>query len=190
MIRLSPRPFLAAALAVATLASPAMAADWTVDPAKSTIGFAGTQSGTSFNGTFGAWTAEIAFDPAKPEAGHAVVTIDVSSAATGDGQKDASLPESDWFDAAKFPKAVFEAKSFRPKGGDDYEAVGTLTIRDTTRDVVLPMKIDINGDTAHATGSLKLIRTDYGVGQGSWANGEFVALDVAVSVDVTATRKN
>ncbi|MQT15556.1 YceI family protein [Segnochrobactrum spirostomi] len=186
------RPVLlatAALLAAAPFAA-ASAAEWVVDPAKSTLAFSATQTGNAFEGKFGKWSGTIDFDPANPAAGHAAITIDVASAATGDTQKDEALPQPDWFDASKFPNAVFEVKSFKAKGGDEYDAVGTLTIRDKSRDLVLPVKIDISGDTAHATGSVKLVRTDYGVGQGSWSDGQYVGLDVEVKIDVTATRKN
>lgn len=170
-------------------AAPLHAADWRVDPAKSTLGFTGSQSGQSFDGRFSRWDATISFDPAHPESGHARVVIDMASAATGDRQRDAALPESDWFDIKAFPQAVFEATSFRPRGGNAYDAVGSLTIRGIRKDVVLPFTLDIAGDAAHAQGRLPLLRTDYGVGQGDWSNGQWVGLDVAVTVDLTAVRQ-
>ena len=48
---------------------------------------------------------------------------------TGRNRGDPVFPQRDWFDAKSFPEAVFEAQSFRPKGGAAYDAVGTLTIR-------------------------------------------------------------
>ena len=180
---------LASALLLAS-SLPAAAATWTVDMAKSRLGFTGSQSGASFDGKFTRWDAQIDFDPANPAAGHALVTIDMSSAVTGDAQKDEALPQSDWFDTKTFPKAVFEAKSFRSTGGDAYEADGTLTIRGQGKKVVLPFTLDITGNQAHAKGRLNLIRTDFGVGQGSWKTADYVALEVAVTLDLTATRKN
>lgn len=167
----------------------AEAAGWAVDPAHSALGFVGTQAGTAFKGHFSKWDAQIDFDPANPAGGHALVTIDMASATTGDAQKDEALPQSDWFSVKAFPKAVFEARSFRAKGGDAYEAVGTLTIRGVVKDVVLPFTLDVAGGKAHAQGKLDLVRTDYGVGQGSWSTGQMVALAVSVTVDLTAAQK-
>jgi polyisoprenoid-binding protein YceI len=168
------------------MATPALAADWIVDPAKSHLGFSGVQTGTPFKGEFRHFDAKISFDPAHPETGHATVTIDVASAHTGDTQRDEAMPQADWFDAAKFPQARFEAKSFRAKGAGAYEALGTLSIRGLSHDVVLPFTLTINGSTAHATGRLQLVRTAFGVGQGPWASGQWVALEVGVDVDLTA----
>ena len=126
----------AIAFAPMAFATTALAADWTVQVDKSHLGFSGTQTGAPFKGSFGKWTAEIAFDPAHPEAGHAKVTIDLASARTGDTQRDSALPQSDWFDVKHFPQATFEAAGFTAKGDDAYEAAGKLTIRGAAKDVV------------------------------------------------------
>jgi polyisoprenoid-binding protein YceI len=180
---------LALGLSAAPLAA-AQAADWTVDPAKSRIGFTGVQVGAPFKGRFTRYDAQISFDPQKPEAGKAVVLIDLTSAETGDKQRDEALPQADWFNTSKDKQARFEATRFVPKGGDAYDAVGTLTIRGMRKDVTLPFRLTVSGGTAHAVGHLDLVRTDYGVGQGSWANDSMVALQVGVDVDLTASAKS
>ncbi|GBR35136.1 YceI family protein [Gluconobacter kondonii] len=179
--------FSAFAMSVLT-ATPVLAADWTIDPAHSTIGFSGTQTGNAFTGHFGKFDGTISFDPTHPEEGHAKITIDVASATTADKQRDGAMPGSDWFNVASFPTATFEARSFRAKGGNAYEAVGTLTIRGVSRSETLPFTLDISGQTAHAKGHLDLIRSTFGIGQGPWATGQWVALQVGVSIDVTANQ--
>jgi polyisoprenoid-binding protein YceI len=175
-------------LSALVFATPAFAADWTVQADKSHLGFSGTQTGAPFKGSFGKWTAEIAFDPAHPEAGHAKVTIDLASARTGDTQRDTALPQSDWFDVKHFPQATFEASGFTAKGGDTYEATGKLTIRGVTKDVVLPFTLAVVGDGATAKGHLGLVRAAFGVGQGPWTSGEWVALEVGVDFDLVAVK--
>ncbi|MCH4091459.1 YceI family protein [Acetobacter sp.] len=167
----------------------AMAADWTIDPAHSTLAFSGTQTGAPFSGHFGSFDGTISFDPAHPEAGQAHVTIAMSSAVTGDRQRDGALPGKDWFDVAGFPSAVFDAQNFKAKGGDAYEAAGTLVIRGISKPVTLPFKLDIDGATLHVKGHLDLVRSAFGIGQGVWATGQWVALEVGVDLDVTAQRK-
>jgi polyisoprenoid-binding protein YceI len=166
----------------------AHAATWTIDTAKSHLGFTGSQSGTPFSGEFGKFSGTIVFDPATPAAGHADVTIAIASAKTGDQQKDGAMPGSDWFAADKFPTAAFKATSFKATGTNTYEADGTLTIRGISKPVALPFTLTITGDTAAAKGKVQLVRTDYGVGQGAWSSAQYVALDVAVSVDIVATK--
>ncbi|KQP38291.1 polyisoprenoid-binding protein [Methylobacterium sp. Leaf104] len=181
---------VATALAVAPLALPARAeaAAWTVDAARSRIGFSGVQVGAPFQGRFKRFSAQIDFDPAAPETGHAVVDIDLASAETGDAQRDASLPQAEWFDVKAMPQARFEATRFVARGGDAYEAVGSLTIRGIRRDAVLPFRLTRERATARAVGHLDLVRTQFGVGQGPWASGQWVALEVGVDIDLTATQ--
>ena len=179
----------AVALAIFGAVTTAEAATWTVDLGKSKLGFTGQQSGAPFSGRFKTLAAAIDFDPSKPEAGHVAATVDVASATTDDAQKDEAMPGSDWFDAANFAKATFEATGFTSKGPDSYETKGKLTLRGLTKDVTLPFTLTITGDQAHAVGKTKLVRTDFGVGQGSWSSGDTVALDVDVDLDLVATRQ-
>lgn len=182
--------FLLPLAVVATLLSPAAhAADWAVDGAKSQIKFSGTQAGAAFTGRFAKWTAKIAFDPANVAAGHAEVTIDIASAATGDTQKDEALPQPEWFDAKKFPQAKFEAKSFRALGNDRYEAVGSLTIKGTTKDAVLPFSLKITGDQADVVGKLEIDRIAFNVGEGPWADPTFVGAKVGLDIALSAKRQ-
>ncbi|HEX7761726.1 MAG TPA: YceI family protein [Caulobacteraceae bacterium] len=183
---------LGAALSTAALAGAthAFAADWKIDPAQSTLGFSGVQTGARFAGKFKRYNAVIAFDPAHPEAAHVTVTVDLASAATGDAQRDTALPGKDWLDVAQYPQAKFTSSSIRRTGAKSFEAAGTLTIRGVSRPATLPFTLDINGPAAHAKGHLDLIRTAFGVGQGAWASGQWVALQVGVDVDVVARRSN
>jgi len=184
--RHAPVVALAAALCWAT---PAAAAEWTIDSGASRLGFTGSQGGTPFDGRFTRWRGDIVFDPANPGAGHALVTIDTASATTDDRNRDEALPQADWFNAKTFPDAVFEATTFRAKGGNAYEAEGSLTIRGVSRPVTLPFTLDLTGNRARAQGRLTLVRTEFGIGQGSWSDGRNVALEVAVTVDLTANAR-
>ena len=184
------KAFATAPLMAAILWSGAApAADWSVDPAKSRLGFIGSQGGSPFEGKFSRWSARIDYDPANPAAAKVVVDIDMASAQTGDAQKDQSLPGAEWFDAKGFPKARFEAAGFKPKGADAFEAPGTLTIRGMGMSVTLPFTLDVKDARAHAKGRLEIIRTDFGIGQGEWKTGDMVALQVAVIFDLEAVAK-
>ncbi len=117
-----------------------------------------------------------------------LVTVDLASARSGDVQRDTALPDADWFDTVKTPQARFEASRFVAKGGDAFEAPGTLTLRGISKPLVLPFTLKVSGDTAHAVGHIQILRTEWGVGQGDWSSGDTVGLQVGVDVDVTATR--
>lgn len=159
---------------------------WQVDKAQSRLGFAGTQTGASFAGTFSRYYAHIDLDPAAPQNGHIDVTIDIASARTGDSQRDTALPGKDWFDTAAFPSAHFVSTTISRSGDNHYLAQGVLTLRGITHPVTLDFTLAVDGQTAHAKGHASLVRTVFGVGQGPWASGQWVGLPVDVTIDFTA----
>jgi len=171
------------------LASAAEAKPWAVDAKKSSISFSGQHVGKTFKGSFGAWQADIDFDPAKPEAAKVAVTIDLASAKTGDAMYDKTLPSADWFDVAKARQAKFVATKISKTGDNAYVADGTLTIRGKAVPVKMPFTLNINGDTATMDGKVTLTRTAWGIGSGSDAKGEWVSLKIPVQVKVVATAK-
>ena len=136
--------------AVPPTISAADAATWKADPAKSRLGFSGTQTGTKFQGVFTRWNAEIEFDPDHLDISHIAVTVDLATATTNDKQRDTALPGKDWFDTGRFPTAEFKTRTINRKGADAYEAVGTLTLRGIAAPLTLPFALEINGTSAHA----------------------------------------
>lgn len=178
--------FAAIGLAMAAV-SPSFGSTWEVDLARSCICFSGTQTGEPFKGRFTSYQATIDFDPANPGAGHALIVIDLAEAKTGDSQRDEALPGEDWFDTEHFPKANFEVKKFASKGANAYEADGTLSIRNISKDVVLPFTLEIKDGVAHARGHIDLMRNVFGIGQNAWATDEYVGFAVGIDVDLIAT---
>jgi polyisoprenoid-binding protein YceI len=171
-------------------ANSADAAAWKLDLAKSKLGFSGTQTGTKFQGVFTRWNTEIEFDPDRLEASHIMVTVDLATATTKDAQRDKALPDTNWFDTGHFPTATFESREIHSKGANDYEAIGTLTLRGVAAPVTLPFTLQIDGTSAHAKGHAELSRRTFGIGQGPWATDQWVAFEVGVDIDVTATTGN
>jgi polyisoprenoid-binding protein YceI len=180
---------LLAALQVSALPAAAQdAPDWTVDPEASRLGFVALQSGDEVEGTFGAWTAEIAFDPGSAS-GRIAVVVRTASADTGSRDRDDTLKGDGLLHAEAYPEARFVAEEFRTTGDGAYEAVGQLTLRDTTRDVVLPFTLQVDGDQATAEGEMTVDRLDYGVGQGQWADTSTIGAEVRIVFAISATRQ-
>jgi|APTNR8051073442_1049403.scaffolds.fasta_scaffold00566_32 polyisoprenoid-binding protein YceI len=151
-----------------------------------TLGFVATQAGQPFEGRFKRFQTNIAFDPDDLAASRADVTIDMASAVTGDPQKDAALPLPEWFDVKTHPHAHFIVRSFRHVGGDRFEAAADLTIRNVTREVVLPFEFTADGDGARVTGDLDIDRSDFGVGQGPWTSDQWIGHRVTVTISLRA----
>ncbi|HUO55305.1 MAG TPA: YceI family protein [Rhodoblastus sp.] len=175
----------AAALA-AFAPGPAGAAQWKILPGGA-LTFSGVQAGDKFSGRFSRFDGAISFDPDKLDEAKITIVVDMASAATGDRQRDAALPGSDWFDVAHFPQARFDSRKV-VRAGAGYEAVGDLTLRGATREIRLPFTLTIDGAKAQAKGHVGLRREMFGIGQGDWASGEWIDLDVGVDFDIKAER--
>lgn len=181
---------LAACAALALLSQPALAAPhWTVDAAKSRLGFTVQWAGHPFTGTFRSWKAAIRFDPADLAHSSADVSIDVASETSGDDELDDGVKGAQGFQASQFATARFTTTGFTHKSGDDYAASAKLTIRGVTRTVTFPFTLTLSGNGARMKGTAQVSRVDFGVGQG----GDFskpapVAYQVLVNVDLTATK--
>ncbi len=165
---------------------------WEVNPAESTLVFTGKQMGSSFNGSFSTFAADIAFDPAMLEQSKVTVTIDVSTALTKDKERDANIQSKEWFDTATFPSARFETTAITKTGDNAYEATANLTIRDITNPVVMPFTLEFSKDDSGKEkvimkGSVTLDRSKFSLGTGDWADASIIANEVPVDVLISAT---
>ncbi len=168
---------------------PAFAAQhWSVDVAKSKLGFTVNWGGEPFVGMFRAWKADIDFDPADISHSHAIITIDTGSEVSGDSETDGGVKGAAGFASSQFPTALFRTTAFTHKTGNDYVAVGTLSIKGVSRPVTLPFALTLAGNTAHVVGKTQVMRTDFHVGTGEWEKPDPVAHEVTVNIDLTATK--
>jgi len=169
----------------------AIGALWTIEDG-SVLGFQARQQGSQVLGSFGAFDAEIVFDPDDLENSRINVDIDVTSITTGHGDRDKTLNSPSFFETERWPSAAFKSRSITAKGDGRYAAAGTLTMRDVTKDVVLPFTLSIEEGaerlTAHAKGELPIMRLDYGIGQGDWASTVTVADEVVITIDIKASK--
>jgi polyisoprenoid-binding protein YceI len=179
---------LIAGLALMQAATPAAAAQWSVDTAKSRLGFTVQWSKEPFSGTFKSWKADIGFDPAELSRAHASVTVDLASEESDEPDFDDGLKGALGFQVSQYPVARFVTSGFTHKAGNDYIATGHLSIRGVTRDVILPFSLTIEGGQAHMKGTAQIVRTDFGVGSGMWSAASPVAHEVTVTIDLFATR--
>jgi len=182
------RIFLAIVVPALLAAVPARAAHWTVDYAKSRLGFTVQWSNEPFSASFARWNADVDFDPADPVHGKAVVTIDLASETSDEPDFDSELKGAQGFETSKFPVARFASKRFVRKSGNNYLAEGVLSLHGISRDIELPFTLAISGRSAHVTGSAHVLRTDFGLGNDTWSAPSLVSHDVSINVDLTATQ--
>lgn len=172
---------LAAASFAALVVAPTPAlAQQKLDAAKSEMLFVSKQMGVPVEGRFRKFDAQIAFDPKKPEAGKVAFTIDMGSATFGSPEVDVELPKATWFNVPKFPQATFQSSAIKAVGAGRFEVAGKLTIKGSSRDVVVPVALTQAGGGTTATGAFAIKRLEFKIGEGDWADTSMVANDVQV----------
>jgi polyisoprenoid-binding protein YceI len=168
------------ALAPAAAAAPAWRA---LDGGR--IGFTASWEGSDFDGVFHHFEAAIAFAPDDLASSRFDVKVDVTSADTQSSDRDEALADPEWFDYAHHPQATFVASSFSTTGEGHYEAAGTLTIKGISHELRFPFTWDAHDGKAHLLGETTVVRTDFHIGEGEWADGDTIGLDVRVRVDLS-----
>jgi polyisoprenoid-binding protein YceI len=175
-----------AACIVLAAASSATFAQQTVDHAKSRVAFVTRQMNVPVEGAFRRFEARIAWNAARPEASTADVAIDVASIDLGDKSFDDEAKSRAFFNAAQFPQARFVATGVKALGGGRYEAVGKLTVKGVTRDVVMPFTVKADGAVLLFEGAVPIRRLEFNIGEGSWKDTSILADEVQVRVRLVA----
>jgi polyisoprenoid-binding protein YceI len=186
-----------AAVLLSVFAVTASAADqYTLDTAHSSIEFSVKHMLISnVKGTFDEFDATIMYDPDNIGNSSVEVSISVASVNTKDKKRDDHLRSDDFFDAANHPQITFKSKKVEKKG-DGYVAVGTLTIRGTSKEVELPFTLNgpINNPWGQTVMGIEieyeLDRQEYGI---KWSNkmdngGLVVGDDVKIEINLEAKK--
>jgi len=147
---------------------------------QSALNFAYKQMGVNMQGKFKQFSAQMAFDPAKPVNARAHFEVNLASIATGSTDADEEVAGKLWFDAKTYPLASFTSTSVKALGANRYQVSGKLTIKGKTLDISTPVTIQTDGKRAIFDGSFNIKRLSYGIGTGEWADLSTVADDIQI----------
>ena len=145
------------------------------------IAFGIKNFGLNVNGSFSGLDGEIRFDEHLPESGSFDVKLPSNSINTGNKSRDKHLRSEDYFEVAKYPLITFKSSSVT-RSGNGYEVRGKLTIKNITKDVVIPFTYKKVAGVGKFKGQLILNRRDYKVGKSSWVLGDAVKIYLTVGV--------
>ena len=180
-------------IALLVLALPASAANWILDPGMSQVIFQYSYGTDPYEGRFSNVEATFDIDPMRPGACNFDVTIHIEGIDVDSPEVQDYLLDYELFDVDTWPTATFKAENCRLTGVTSFEADGTLTIRDQTNPITFPFDLSIetcDGQVCfHLTSEVEILRLEYGVGQGYWANTAEVPNEVKVTVDVYAIQQ-
>ncbi|HVH71206.1 MAG TPA: YceI family protein [Candidatus Dormibacteraeota bacterium] len=183
------------------LSLPAGAANsaWQIDPQHSSAQFAVRHLGLStVRGAFSKLKGAILLDDQDITKSSVEVSIDVNTVDTREPERDRDLRSERFFDADHFPTMTFKSKKVEQVAKGRVRVTGDLTIRGTTKEVVL----DVDGPTAPAkdpwgnqrvavTATTRINRQDYGVKWNAKLDngGLVVGDDVNITIDAEFIQK-
>ena len=183
------------------LSLPAAAANsmWQIDPQHSSAQFAVRHLGLStVRGAFSKLSGAVLLDDQDITKSSVEVTIDVGTVDTREPDRDKDLRSERFFDVAHFPTMTFKSKKVEQVTPGKLRVTGDLTIRGTTKEVVL----DVDGPTAPVkdpwgnqrvavTATTKVNRQDFGVKWNAKLDngGVVVGDDVNITIDAELIQK-
>ncbi|MGB8930164.1 MAG: YceI family protein [Anaeromyxobacteraceae bacterium] len=170
---------------------------WDIDTSHSAIHFWVRHLVISkVHGRFAKWTGRLDFDEQDPTRSSVDVRIEASSIDTQVADRDTHLKSADFLDAANHPELTFKSRRIE-KSGDAYRVTGDLTIRGTTREVVLDAefaglaKDPWGNQRAGFAAKTALDRRDYGL---TWnaaveTGGVLVGEKVEITIELEAVKQ-
>ncbi len=161
----------------------------TVVPERSTVAFSYKQMGVAMDGRFRKFSAQLNFDPAKPQAAQASLDVDIGSIDAGSADANGEVVGKQWFDAKAFPSARFVAKSIKAAGPGRYDVAGGLSIKGRSIEVNAPASFKQEGADGVFDGTFVIKRADFGIGNGPWADFDVVANEVQIKFHLVATSR-
>ena len=122
--------------------------------------------------------------------------IKVASIDTNQAQRDEHLRTGDFFAAETYPEIRFRSISTEAVGEDSYRMNGELTIKDTTRPVVLDLEYTGSATDAYGAervgfeGKAVVDRTDFGLTYNAAleTGGVLIGEKVKLSFDISAVK--
>lgn len=162
-------------------------ANWAIDYDASEIRFSGIHDGNEFTGVFEKWSADINWNDDTLDANGVAVTVETGSALTGKALYDNTIDAAEWFNTGVFTNATVALSGFTAMD-TGYTSDAAITLKDNTVTVPFAFTLAYEGDNATMTGTAKLAREAFNLGQDSDASGDWVSLDIDVAVTVKASR--
>lgn len=174
---------------------------WTLDPAHSQVGFSVKHMMfTTVRGRFADVEGTVTFDADDPSASEVRVTIDASSIDTRVEDRDNHLRSGDFLDVENHPTITFQSRRIEgspSEAGDTFKVIGDLTIRGTSREVVLDAEFGgtgtdpWGGTRAGFSADTKIDRRDFGLtwNQALETGGVLVGHEVKIHLEVQAVQE-
>jgi polyisoprenoid-binding protein YceI len=171
---------------------------WEIDSSHSSLHFSVRHLVIAkVRGTFARWSGTVQVPDGDFSKAIVSVTIDASSINTGVDQRDTHLKSPDFFDVAQYPELRFVGRGVEPRAEAEIDVIGDLTIKGTTREVVL--RVEQHGQAKDPWGNVRtaftaktsIDRKDFGLtwNQALETGGVMVGDRVDIEAEIEAVQQ-
>lgn len=151
-----------------------------VDTATSTVGFIGTKPVGQHEGVFRLYQGSVTVNEGQLTGGNFLININsmkiVDKDTNGVSKLTAHLLSPDFFDAAKYGTARFEITGIEKYDSTKMKSLlegathlisGNLLLKDSTKNITFPAKVNVNEGTVTAEANFNIDRTQWGMFYGN-----------------------
>ena len=169
---------------------------WEIDRAHSGVYFDIRHTYATVRGQFDAFSSNFIFDPENIGASEFSIEVKVKSINTNNRKRDDHLRSGEFFAVKEYPLMIFKTEKIQRVEGNRFELEGKLTIKDVTRNVVVPftyygMKenpLKPKQLVAGFEAKFSLDRLEYHVGPGKYYEMGVIGRNVDVTITMEALR--
>ena len=170
--------------------------EWRIDAGHSAATFAVKHNVVStVRGQLGRISGKIFWDGKDVKTITADVSIDAKALNSGSEGRDKDLRSANFFDVENHPNLTFKSKRVEPVGAGKFKLIGDLTIKTTTKEVVLdvegpaPFVKSPRGILTGASASTKINRHEFGITWNRMIESlPVVGDEVIITIDMELTR--
>ena len=138
-------------------------------PSHGNISFKATSRLVDADGRFHRFGGEVRMDPKALEQAVVSLAIDAASVDTGILRRDDHLRSEDFFHVTRFPQITFASRRVAPADGKVL-VTGDLTLHGVSREVTVPVELELSAGALRARGEFTIRMSDYGMTYRSWFN--------------------
>jgi polyisoprenoid-binding protein YceI len=166
-----------------------------ISTADSKIDFVGSKVTGSHSGGFKSFQGAIDIPDGKVESARIVAEIDINSMYTDNEKLTGHLKSADFFDAEKFPKAMFASTEIKPGVSDPkapeatHMVSGDLTLHGVTQSIQFPAKIEATADSTSLGSEFSINRKDFGIVFSGMPN-DLIRDEVVIKLDIHAKKSD
>ncbi len=155
-----------------------LAQEFEQEDVKTKVRFTIKNFGITVDGQFGKVEIQTNFNSQKLSESYINATIQVSSITTGIKGRDRHILKKNWFDEATYKTIQLKSTRIEKRDNNTYTLFAKLTIKNTTKDIEVPLEIEEFENTISIKSDFAINRKDFKIGGGGFTMSKKVKIQV------------